>query len=383
MFTFNNISQISICLAILLVINGCQKIPVRDGADLVAQHCERIADGNHNRQLVIGPEDIAVEPGSDVAYISASDRWGLNDYYDDRRLDPPISSIFRYRPDTGELIRLPILPSKNFPELSQSDGFYPHGIDLYRSPSGDLYLLAVNHPVLRIGPDKKKTQGNAVVIFRVKETGTLEIVNYHDIKKEEINANSKGGLNDIIAVDKERFYVSFNTGLTSIFGVQGSVLYFDGQKNLTVLDGLKFANGLAMHPNGDRLFVADSRKHSLKVFQHPPVNGRLIPWQDDSEIELSGLPDNLSIDWHEPQGWRLLVALHRSTIRFLFHSLCRVQSPSEVIAIPLDAGVPKEGERLFLDKDGTRSSGTSAAVRIGQYLLLGNVFEKGFLQCRL
>lgn len=378
------VSGLLFCTALLVNLGGCQTLSVKDSAPLVKNdNCKRIGMGSNGEELVIGPEDIAVDPKSGLAYISATDRWAIKDYQEDRRLDAPRGGIYRYDPSSGSLVRMKIVQTEKT-ELSKPDGFYPHGIDL-RSDGGETRLFVVNHPL------HGKNIGNAVAVFRVKGD-ELETDSYHPFTPQEgprdAQPGEAGSFNEVAALDAKRFYVSFNRNsiirvlFANLFPI-GEVLFFDEKKGYrSVLKGLAFANGIALDSKSKRLFVTDSIRKTLSTALVIDSEGSLGPRNET--ISFSGMPDNLSLVQGEGEDQRLLVAVHGSGLKFILHAAFRCPSPGEVIAIPaFSGGIKDEGERLFHDSDGTRNPGTSAAALSSGHLLIGNVYSKGFYDCSL
>src|SRR5262249_27645580 len=147
--------------------------------------CKKIATAS-------GPEDIAIDEQSGLAFVSALDRRA-------RRLTGHPSKddglyAFRLADAMPHPVKLAGTPSD----------FHPHGISLVRTPDG-LTLMAINH---------RSDGTHSIEIFDVAVTNG-------EAKLSPIGNIAGGQLvspNAIVALDRDRFYVVNDHGSTTDLG---------------------------------------------------------------------------------------------------------------------------------------------------------------------
>src|SRR6185437_722636 len=178
-----------------------------------------------------GPEDIAIDGTSGLAFISAFDRRA-------RAAGRSASQDGLYVLSLGDATHLTRLAG------TPAD-FHPHGISLLRDADG-LVLMAINHHAdgtNSVEVFDVKLGGNAVLL---SETGNIE-------SRELVSPNA------IAAVDRERFYIANDHGSTTALGralddylvlPRANLLYFDGTVFRVVAQHLAFPSGLALSPDG-------------------------------------------------------------------------------------------------------------------------------------
>ena len=195
---------------------------------------------------IVGAEDIAVDRQSGLVFLSATDR----------RANPPsktdgIYTLSLAHPESG-VVRLAGAPAD----------FHPHGISLFRAADGSLTLMAVNHI---------STGRSAIDIFDVTiDSGTAKLSETGDIESDKLISP-----NDVAAVGKQQFYVTNDHGSHTPLGMtlenylmlpRADVLYFDGMVFREVASNLVFANGIALSPDGNHLYVAETTARRLQTF---------------------------------------------------------------------------------------------------------------------
>jgi len=304
----------------------------------------------------VGAEDITIDQETGIAYISSDDRrvWFAS------TPKGPSGNLFAYdlkAPGAEPVNLTPGLPFE----------FHPHGISLVRTAQGGRRLFAVNH----------RAAGDFIEIFDLAGLTAQHVTSVHDPLARSVN--------DVLAVDEQRFYLTIDHGNTSKPGrkleeylrlSRSFVLYYDGTAFRRVAGGLLYANGINMSADGSRLYVASTTAHKVVVYARELTTGAL---QKETEIDCGAGVDNIDVATHGD----LWVAGHPHLLTFVKYAgdSTRV-SPSEVIKIhPTEGGV-YEVQSIFLDS-GARFSGSSVAAVFGDKLLIGSVFDRGFLVCTL
>jgi arylesterase/paraoxonase len=305
---------------------------------------------------IVGAEDIAVDRDSGLVFLSASDR----------RADPPsradgIYTLSLAHPESG-IVRLAGAPAD----------FHPHGISLFRAADGSLTLMAVNH----VSPGR-----SAIDIFDVATgNGAARLKEIGDIESDKLVSP-----NDVAAVGKQQFYVTNDHGSRTPLGVtlenylmlpRADVLYFDGIVFKEVANNLVFANGIALSPDGNHLYVAETTARRLQTFARDAFSGRLTA---ENTLALPSGPDNIDVD---AKG-DLWVATHTKLFGVLNYAKDPSKpSPSEIYRVDVDRSIPRSVTPVYANlgqEIGAASVGTSA----DGHLFIGSIFDPKILDCRL
>ena len=303
---------------------------------------------------VVGAEDITVNRRTGIAYLSVCDRRsavagkgaGGGIYAYDLNLPAPVP----VRIDTG-------LPGD----------FQPHGICLFTGEKGKVSLFVVNHGNGRDTIEIFDLDGQTLV-HRKTHTDPMLV-----------------SPNDVAAVAADRFYVTNDHGsrndlgktLEDYLGLKRSgVVYYDGQGFRQVASGIGYANGIALGPGGQALYVCATTEGTVRVYQCELTSGALTL---DQTVDCGTAVDNVEVD---PSGV-LWIGAHPKPFRFVMHARSdRYRSPSEVITLTRGSGGAFSHQTVFLD-DGTLLSGSAVGATHGDRLLIGSVFEPFFLDCRM
>jgi len=306
----------------------------------------------------VGAEDITIDRDLGIAYIGADDRRA---YLLHGNMDEAAN---------GDLWRLDLNQSGAMPEplTDHIDGpFHPHGIALH-AQDGVRELYVLNH---------LSATEHEVDVFTFVDPTTLELRARH-------TSDRMISPNDLAVVSKDRFFFTNDHGYPrhtvmekaeDFLGLPlASVVYFDGEEGYTVIEGLRYPNGIAISSDEQALYVAETTGRKLKRF----VKGdSLFDWTQDESIDLESGLDNL--EWG-PDG-DLLTAAHPKLFQFMGHMQdAGKHSPSEVIRIDVDAS-PMQARTIMLDS-GEGISGSSVATLFDGELLVGSVFEPHILRCR-
>jgi arylesterase/paraoxonase len=303
----------------------------------------------------VGPEDITIHPRTGIAYVSATDRRAV------LAGRPVPGAIFAY-----DLNASPPTITNLTPKADSR--FQPHGISLWAGADGRDALFVVNHPMVGETPDPHNIE-----IFDVTDGGLVHRATLTDPLLVMPN--------DLVAVGIDRFYVtnthknppgSMQTIETYLQLSGAQVLFYGPGGFRPAIKDLVLPNGINVSPDGQSLYVASSTGLAVRFYDRDPATETLVFRQ---EIPLASGADNIEIDEHG----NLWIGAHPKLLRIEAHGEDpKTLSPSQVLRVTPDGKV----DEIYLD-DGTQlSTSTVAAVR-GRRLLIGNVFDDGFLDCEM
>lgn len=301
---------------------------------------------------VIGPEDIAVDNSTGMAYISSSDFRAM------MKGEFRQGAIFSYN-----LEGKPVLTNLT---ADLKIRFAPHGISFYAAPDGRKYLFAVSHPLPK----------NCVEIF--------EIVNNSLVHRETVEGELILSPNDIAAVGPRQFYFTNDHGSRSALGKKledylrlsrSNIVYYDGTKMRVVADALSYANGIWAANDGKHLYAAATTGKAFYEYERlADGNLRLL-----SALDVGSGADNIDVD---AQG-RILLGSHPKMITFMKHAgNAKNHSPSQVFELKRSETGGYSFREIYLNL-GDEMSGCSVAAGYKDRILLGAVFENHFLDCTL
>lgn len=318
--------------------------------------CEKLAGP-------IGAEDITVDRVQKLAYISA----------DDRRqafLDKDLKSY-----ENGGIWTLDLSDPNSKPKqlmVKMKGAFHPHGIALrFEQQDGvqgkAIELYAVNHLDM---------QTHEIDVFSILPDGNLKL-------RRRIPFPELISPNDIAVVGKDRFFVSNDHGnprhsvmeiVEDYAGLAlSSLVYFDGEQGHTVIDGLRYTNGVTLSADQKTLFVAETTANQVSRY----MKGQdMLSWHLIDTVYIPMAVDNL--EWLDDQ--HLLTAGHPKVFEFTAHMHDESHlSPSQAFKIDV-SGEKMQAESIYYDS-GELISGTSVASMYEDQLLLGAVFEPFALRC--
>lgn len=296
---------------------------------------------------IAGPEDIQVDYDRQIAYISSRDR----------RADAARGAIYAFEIENP-------LGSRNWKDLTEGAlaSFKPLGLD-YFQVGETRRLFVVNEAA------------NTVELFDIDEEDQLHHV-------DTFSERRLTSPNNVVAVGPTSFYVTNDAqpGRNSRMGnihfltrrPSGQVLFTDGSKWRVAAEGLRFANGIEVSSDGGRIFVAETSGRTVKVYLRDSITNVLTL---ETKHTLSSAPDNLIAD---PHGGLWVAALPKPLTIARHGANPKNHAPSEIINISNEHG----RKTVYLD-DGGELSAASAAARIGDTLIIGSVYEKKFLLCKL
>lgn len=292
-----------------------------------------------------GPEDLQIDPVTRLAFVSSFDRLE--------------------REERGGVFAVPIddvLSGDAFRDRTGGapDMFEPLGLYLYRDRD-HARLFVVN------------SAGKTVELYDVEPDGDL-------VWLERFAERRLTSPNDVVAVGPRAFYVTndIEPGRSTILGKMqfllrsgsGRLLHFDGTSWRVAAEGLRFANGVNVSPDGARLYVAETAGAALRIYKRDAMTGTLT---QERVVRMGAALDNINVD---AEG-ALLIAAHPKP---LMAADPEAIAPSLVLRY-VD-GAKGKPETVFSD-DGKEISGSTVAARLDDTLLIGGLNERKFLLCKL
>ena len=294
-----------------------------------------------------GTEDVTIHPVSGLAYVSTAERRGGESGADGIWAFDPLSPQISLR--------------------KVSDGppdFVPHGLSLLRRDNAPDRLFAVNHP---------RAGGHRVEIFEIAEDGGL-------IHIDSVSYSALSSPNDVLAVGPRSFYATndrrYQTGILStleaFLGLPlSSVSFFDGERGSIAADGLLYANGIALAPDGRTVYVAEFLGRRVNVYRRGGADGRL---ERTGRIPVHTGADNIEIG---PQG-DLWIGGHPDVFAFLDHAEDPDSiAPSVIIRVDPETGTVS---RELVSLNGEINASSVGAVS-RTHLIVGAVFDDRVLIC--
>jgi arylesterase/paraoxonase len=296
-----------------------------------------------------GVEDMQISYEDDFILLSSDDRAGRRDG----------------NKAQGHLYYINLTNTKFQPVQLTTDleiPFYPHGISMIGIAENRYRVYAINH----------FDGEHSIEVFELYNDSLTHIRTLQD--------NSIISPNDIVAIDKERFYFTNDHGYTKGLGklaeeylgwAASNVVYFDGKDYREVADGIAYANGINLDFNRNLLFIASPRDFLVKVF-HIKDTGDLDFIEN---VECGTGVDNIEFT---PEG-KIWIGCHPSLLAFTAYAKgSKPISPSEIITIDYRNKGDYSKEIVFLD-DGELMSASTVAAVYNDYIFVGNVMDSHFL----
>lgn len=323
----------------------------------------------------LGYEDIAPDAPANGYYVSGAHWAGLAQ----GSIQP--GAIFHLtRTGQGGFV------VRNVTKAGPAD-FFPHGLDVYRSADGQIArLFAVNHP----GAGK----ASRIEIFEISPDGSLTW---------SADSGAHPGLdrpNDVVAVGPRAFYATndhatprrswFSPGPSewledAIGRPSAKVVFVDLDRGATrTAAKAAFANGIEASGDGKTLYVSETTRGAVQVFQVGAEGGL----RRGARLKAGRMPDNLYVQ----DDQTLWVATHHNALAFTAHakSWSKPQGhhpPSPGRVLVFDLTHPQAPPRtVYATTKASLSAGqemstVSAAAPTAEGFLLGSIFE-GLRHCR-
>ena len=312
----------------------------------IQSHYEGTCEAIEN---ISGPEDITILSNG-LAFISSDNRWATLEG------SPEQGNIFLFDLKNAQKQLLNLTPNLEF-------DFHPHGISVYENYDGTVELIAVNHRM-----DKQTIQ-----IFHFDGEKLI----HEDTIEDEMLISP----NDLVHIDKGKFYVTNDHGSKNNLGKtfedylqlsKSNVLFYDGLVFFEVVSQLKYANGINISKDRTKIYITETIGKSISSYEINSDNHLSFL----KEIYLDSGVDNIEID-KDNTVW---IGSHPQVLKFVQHSKNKKNSPSQVIKIT-DIDNDYKIEEIYLN-DGQELSGSSVASIFENFLLIGAVFEHHFLLCQ-
>jgi arylesterase/paraoxonase len=297
---------------------------------------------------IIGAEDITISQIDSFALISSTNR---NVYPPDAEEK---GGLYLIDLKANDFIPIPLTNVFNQP-------FAPHGISFFKTDS-TYQVMAINHT----------SNGHSIEVFELvgKKMNHIKTLRHPSMIQP----------NDLVMVDKDRFYFTNDHKYTEGFGklveeytglAISNVVYFDGNDYREVADGIAYANGINYDQKRNLLFVASPRGFLVKVY---------LVKQDGSLTHIENIPCGTGVDNIEfDQEGNLWIGAHPSLLRFSAYAKGKYEtSPSELIKIDYRKRGDYSIEKVYVE-DGQEMSGSTVAATFGNLIFAGNVMDEEFL----
>jgi arylesterase/paraoxonase len=246
-------------------------------------------------------------------------------------------------------------------------GFNPHGIAVYVD-KGTTHLYVINH-------DPK---GDVIERFTF-EKDKKQLTHTKSIKHPTIFA-----ANNLVMIGLDKFYVTNDHYFKHKYMMKlemltlaalGSIVYYDGTTGRVVDQWLLSPNGINADKARKQLYVSLIWSKSVRIYD-VKGDGNITAKRD---IKLHTCTDNLFVDQETGDIWSGAHPVMHEAGQHLDNPKTRT-APSQVIRIRL---AKKDGENDYISEpysnDGSVLSGTSAAARFKNQLLIGTVYHKMLL----
>ncbi|KAI9295101.1 calcium-dependent phosphotriesterase [Neoconidiobolus thromboides FSU 785] len=340
-------------------------------------NCDRVKE-------IKGCADITVHGASGFAFVGCPE-----DYYyyknfisflynpRDKIVLGKRSFIYAYDLKNKEAKKLQL---KSFPE---NVDFFTHGSDVITDPKdkNKIHFLTVNH----------REGGKDTVEHFVHKIGTDSITWIESFEDDKLKLVS-----NIAAVTPTSFY--YTQDLSHVNGLMnymeslgliegGKIMFKDEANNYSeIQNGFKLTNGIALSPNKKNLYLAESFRGKIHIFDRNPKTNKLskkdsvvvnfspIGLKSDpltGQVYIAGIPIDLSII----DSWGSFGDYRSKLTKSIVAKLSNATSSGDKYKV----------DTVIIDDGGNLSSTTSAASdgTTGSLLMTGIFNYKGLLNCRV
>ena len=257
----------------------------------------------------------------------------------------------------------------------QPEHLRPHGLSLYIDNRGKRHLAVINHP------KNRGKEPEVIDLFTEANNGMFDFV-------RSVSDPLFQSPNDVLLVDKEKFYVGNDKGgVSTLDKIQeqlgrpmSTVVYFDGQSARIAMDNLSSVSGINLSPDRLTVYASETNAKRMALLKRSLIDGSLVKV---NTIKLSGSPDNINVlrdgslvVANIPKVWALIqhfIALQNNEYK---------PAPSQVIKIDFDDRGNHTVKELFMS-DGNDMSTTSVGVIWSDKLFMGSIDDKQMYICEL
>lgn len=313
-----------------------------------------------------GSEDIAIDRAGKRIFIASDDRRAM------AAGNPKRGGVFILPTDPISPASAPADATKGVPSV-----LHPHGISRFLGADGKTTVMVVNHP-----NGFNNYTGTTVEIYDLQGDNTLN-------HRRTVTVPGLIRINDIAATGRDSFYAtsesdlkqgSFSEYLSIVTDGDrtGAVWYFDGTSGKKLDTGIGFANSLALTIDGKTLYASGTTSRGIYIYDRNPATNAIK--RRTAAFVGTGV-DNIDI---EDDG-RVWVAAHPKLLSFVQHANNPATgAPSQVIILePSTTGTEGKIDQVYLKDGNDGFSAATVAVRDGDTMVLGSVFEDGIRVCKL
>lgn len=317
---------------------------------------------NVTGEKVVGVEDLDFDTETGTIFMSAYDRRAVAREIEEGEVTTQ-GGIYAFNvagiPDEGAL-KITDLSS----EYKKENEFRPHGFDFSKT-GGKKKIVAVNR--------KYERQGGGIILSPEVESFVLE---KNTLKHSEVLF--EGELCDPYDLAQGETYLlvtDHNGSCDQTGDTAGTIKFSKKYKDLGEIGGLTFPNGITTWRES-KIAVSLTLDNAIRVYDFNPEDKGNNTIKLETNLELSGGPDNLTVDKNN----FLYVAVFPNLLDQYFYMkdwFLVKRSLSVVYRIS-----PEDySQELLYKGDGNMISGATVALRAGDYLIMGAAWDDHIAIC--